>query len=107
MRKLIVIRALRLAKHSLLGLAVILVLWTASGAQSACGQVKLARVERGRLEMDSGSIYRILDNNGANISLWLPLTGVVICEQVTDSGELYYSISNQDTNETVLAVRER
>ena len=89
-------------------LALTLVLLTSTISQSDCVNDALANVDQGVfLVMDSGAVYRIINNNGANVAFWLAPAGVVICDQASTSGEVYYAISNQDTNETVLAVRER
>jgi hypothetical protein len=89
-------------------LALILVLLTGSVSQSACVQDELAKVDGGIFVVTaSGAVYRVINNNGVDLAFWLPPVGVVICDQITMSGESYYAISNQDANQTVFAVRER
>ena len=89
-------------------LALILVLITATVSEGDCVQDALANIDQAVfLVMASGAVYRVTDKNGVEIAFWLPPAGVVICDQVSMSGELYYAISNQDVNQTVFAVRER
>ena len=56
--------------------------------------------------MASGAVYRVINNNGVELAFWLPPVGMVVCDQLDLSGELYYVISNQDMNQTVFAVKE-
>jgi hypothetical protein len=88
-------------------LALILVLLTSAVSEGACVEDALANVDRGTIVVTSGAVYRIINTNGIELSFWLPLAGVTICDQVNMSGELYYSIFNQDANQTIFAVRER
>jgi len=68
----------------------------------------LANIDQGIfLVMNSGAVYRVINNNGVELAFWLPPAGMVICDQVTVSGEIYYTISNQDAKQTVFAIRER
>jgi len=88
--------------------ALILVLLTGAVSEADCVQDALAKIDRGVfVVMASGSVYRVINNNGVDLAFWLPPAGVVICDQVNMSGESYYAISNQDSNETVYAIRER
>ena len=57
--------------------------------------------------MTSGAVYEVTDTNGVVIAFWVPSAGLTICDQIDMSGNIYYSISNRDTNETVYAVRQR
>ena len=100
-------KSLRPLKVFVFSLAVIVILSSGSVSYGACGQDSIARVERGMILMASGAVYRIIDNNGVALAFWLPPSGVVICEQLTPDNQLYFSISNQDQNETVFAIRER
>jgi hypothetical protein len=89
-------------------LALTLVLLTGTVSDADCVQDALARIDGGVfVVMDSGSVYRVINNNGVDLAFWLPPAGLVICDQVSMSGESYYAISNQDANETVFAMRER
>ena len=88
-------------------LALILVLLTSAVSESACVQDALANVDRGIIVVTSNAVYRVINANGIELSFWLPPAGVTICDQVDMSGESYYAISNNDSNETVFAVRER
>jgi hypothetical protein len=88
-------------------LALILVLLTGTASEGACVGDALAEVDRGILVMTSGAVYGVTNTNGVVLTFWLPPAGVTICDQVDMSGNFYYSISNQDTNETVFAVRQR
>ena len=88
-------------------LAFILVLLTSTVSYGDCFDDALAKVDGRILVMDSGAVYRITDAKGVEITFWLPPAEVTICDQVSISGEIYYSISNKDMNETVLAARER
>jgi hypothetical protein len=88
-------------------LAFILVLLTSTVSYGDCFDDALAKVDGRILVMDSGAVYRITDAKGVEITFWLPSAEVTICDQVSISGEIYYSISNKDMNETVSAARER
>ena len=88
-------------------LALILVLLTGAVSEADCVQDALARVEGGTIIVASGAVYQVINTNGVELAFWLPPAGVTICDQVSMSGESYYSISNQDANQTVFAVRER
>src|SRR5215470_8285013 len=88
--------------------AFVLVLLTGSLSNADCVQDALAKIDGGVfVVMVSGSVYRVINNNGVDLAFWLPPAGVVICDQVNMSGESYYAISNQDANQTVYATRER
>ena len=88
--------------------ALILVLLTSTIAEGDCVQDELGKIDQGIFVVTaSGAVYRVINNNGVDLAFWLPPAGVVICDQVTMSGESYYAISNQDANQTVFAVRER
>jgi hypothetical protein len=88
-------------------LAFILVLFTGAVSEADCVEDALAKLDGGILVMASGAIYRIINTNGVNLAFWLPPAGVTICDQVSITGEIYYSINNKDMNETVWAARER
>jgi len=89
-------------------LALILVLLTGSVSEADCVQDELAKIDQGVFVVTaSGAIYRVINNNGVDLTFWLPPAGVVICDQINASGESYYAISNQDANQTVFAMRER
>ena len=82
--------------------AIILMLLT-SVAGADCINDQLVRMSGRLLYGASGNVYRIINTDGANIEFWLPPAGIVVCEQEGADGQLYISISNQDTNETVIA----
>ena len=89
-------------------LAVVLVLLTSTVAEGDCVQDALANIDQGIfVVVASGAVYRVINNNGVELAFWLPPAGVVICDQVSMSGESYYTITNQDVSQTVFAVRER
>jgi hypothetical protein len=89
-------------------LALIVVLLTSTASGAACVQDALANIDqRIFLVMASGAVYRVINNNGVELAFWLPPVGMVVCDQLDLSGELYYVISNQDMNQTVFAVKER
>lgn len=83
--------------------AIIVMLLTSSVAGADCINDQLVRMSGRLLYGASGNVYRIINTNGANIEFWLPPAGLVVCEQEGADGQLYISISNQDTNETVIA----
>jgi hypothetical protein len=88
-------------------LVFILVLLTSTVSYGACFDDALAEVRGNILVMDSGAVYRVTNTKGVEITFWLPPAEVTICDQVSITGEIYYSISNKDVNETVWAARER
>jgi hypothetical protein len=88
-------------------LAFILVLLTTTVSEADCVEDALAKVEGGIIVLASGAVYRVTNTKGVDLAFWLPPAGVTICDQVSITGEIYYSISNKDMNETVLAARER
>ena len=95
-------------KFSHLFFALVLVLLTNTVAEADCMEDALANIDQGIfLVMNSGAVYRVINNNGVELAFWLPPAGMVICDQVTVSGEIYYTISNQDAKQTVFAIRER
>jgi hypothetical protein len=88
-------------------LAFILVLLTSTVSYSDCYDDALAQVDGNMLVMDSGAVYRVTNTKGVEIAFWLPPARVTICEMVSFTGEIYYTISNKDMNETVWAALER
>lgn len=89
-------------------LVLILVLLMSTVAEGDCVQDALANIDQGIfVVLASGAVYRVINNNGVELAFWLPPAGVVICDQVSMSGESYYAITNQDLSQTVFAVRER
>jgi hypothetical protein len=88
-------------------LALILVLLTGTISEADCVQDALAKVEGAFLAVSSGTVYRIINTNGVDLAFWVPGAAVTICDQSDMRGEPYYSIFNQDANQTVFAVRER
>ena len=88
-------------------LALILVLFTRATSEADCIEDALDKVDGRILVMASGAVYRVTNTKGVELTFWLPPAGVTICDQVTISGEIYYSISNKDMNQTVWAARER
>ena len=75
-------------------------------AEGACKEDALAHVKGGTLAMSSGAVYQV-ESPSIDIALWLPPTGVTICERTDMNGQSYYAIRNKDANETVPAVREQ
>lgn len=88
-------------------LALILVLLTGAVSEADCVQDALAKVEGAFLAAASGAVYRIINTNGVELAFWVPGAAVTICDQFDMRGEPYYSIFNQDANQTVFAVRQR
>jgi len=87
--------------------AVFLILLTSSLAEAACVDDSLAQIEGQMLVAASGAVYQIINTNGANIAFWLPPAGLTICDQVDLSGQIYFTVSNKDANETVVTTRQR
>src|SRR5262249_49527610 len=75
-------------------LALILVLFTRATSEADCMEDALDKVDGRILVMASGALYRVTNTKGVELTFWLPPAGVTICDQVTISGEIYYSISN-------------
>jgi hypothetical protein len=88
-------------------LALVLVLFTRAVSEADCVEDALGKVDGRILVMASGAVYRVTNTRGVELTFWQPLAAVTICDQVSISGEIYYSISNKDMNETVWAARER
>src|SRR5262245_473621 len=88
-------------------LALVLVLFTTAVSEADCVEDALGKVDGRILVMASGAVYRVTNTRGVELTFWQSLAAVTICDQVSISGEIYYSISNKDMNETVWAARER
>ena len=88
-------------------LTLILVLLTSTVAKADCVQDALANIDGAFIAAASGAVYRIINTNGVELAFWVPGASLTICDQLDMRGEPYYSIFNQDANQTVFAVRER
>jgi len=90
-------------------LALTLVLSTIVTAQAACWHDVLQNRSGNLLATRSGAVFRVLERPAA-IAFWLPLSRIIVCDQVfiNVAGEpaIFYEIRNQDGNEMVRAVRE-
>ena len=87
--------------------AIVIVLLMTTLSDAACVNDSLAQINGQILVTASGAVYRITNTNGANVAFWLPPAGLTICDQVDFSGQSYFAVSNQDSNETVMAIRQR
>jgi hypothetical protein len=86
--------------------AVLLILLTSNLAEAECVDDALAQIDGPMFAVASGAVFRIINTNGANIAFWMPPAGLTICDQVDLSGQIFFTVRNKDTNETVVARRE-